>query len=233
MNNFISGPNAVLEALEENIKILQIYLCSGIQNPKASNIKQIARKKGIRINDINKSDLEKLAGRKTQGIVAIVPEFKYSQIDSIKGERVLALDSVKDPQNLGACIRSAAAFGVREIIITKHKSASVTPAVWKASAGQVGKVKIVRVTSLANALDYLKKENYFVVGTNANAKSKISDNPFRDEKLIIVMGSEDKGISRLVLEKCDIVSSIPMSGNVESLNISVSAAIALYELSKK
>ncbi|MDR2748910.1 MAG: 23S rRNA (guanosine(2251)-2'-O)-methyltransferase RlmB [Bifidobacteriaceae bacterium] len=232
MDNIISGPNAVLEALEANVNILQIFLCSGIANPKSSTIKQLARKKNIRVKDITRQQLEKTAGRKTQGVIALIPEYKYSQIDSIKGERVLALDSVKDPHNLGAAIRSAVAFGAEEIIITKHKSVGVTPVVWKSSAGQVGKVKIARVSSLANALELLKKRDYFVIGTDANSKTKISETSLRDEKLVIVMGSEDKGISRLVLEKCDAVCSIPISKKVESLNVSVSAAIALYELNK-
>ncbi|MDR3152419.1 MAG: 23S rRNA (guanosine(2251)-2'-O)-methyltransferase RlmB [Bifidobacteriaceae bacterium] len=241
-NNLIKGPNAILEALKSNIKIEGIIVGQNSNNKSSQTVIKLAKEKNIKVRVLSKQQIWQIAGKNSQNIIAFIKDYQYYSLESLQkksseketSEIILALDSITDPHNLGAIIRSSAAFGVKNIIITKHKSAEVTPGVWKASAGQVAKCKIIKVSSLANAIKYLKTQNFYILSLDGKGKTNITDknikNKLANEKILLVLGSEGKGISRLVLEKSDFIAKIPINKNVESLNVSVAAGITLFEL---
>ncbi|MDR3116832.1 MAG: 23S rRNA (guanosine(2251)-2'-O)-methyltransferase RlmB [Bifidobacteriaceae bacterium] len=243
-NNIIKGPNAILEALKENISLSKIILGENANSKAIQTIAKIAAKKNIKVEKLSSSQIYQIGVRNSQNALAFVNDYKYSTLENLEktlqtenySKIVLALDSISDPQNLGAIIRSAAAFGIKYIIITKHKSAQITSGVWKASAGQVARVKIIRVSSLANTIKRLKTLNFYTLSLDGKANNKISDSnlkkQLKDERLLVIFGSEGQGISRLVLEKSDFIAKIPINEKVESLNVSVSAGITLFELLK-
>jgi len=170
-----------------------------------------------------------------QGVWAKVPDFRYTPFsDWLAGEKdrpsstLLILDGVTDPHNLGAIVRSAACFGCRGILLPKDRSASVTSTVWKASAGAAGFLPIIRETNLTRCVRRLKDEGFWIFGAQAEGETPLWKAPWSD-KTVIVLGSEGKGIRPLLRSNCDMHISIPITGPVSSLNVSVAAGIVLYE----
>ena len=229
MTIIITGKNTVLETIKAGRKIHEIYVLKGSNKDVVSE----ARKKNIKIKEIDSLILP----NNNQGIGALIDDYKYKSLDQVvkkdKENKVFViLDSLEDPHNLGAILRSSDAFGVDAIIIAKNRSVKLNATVAKVSTGAIEYVDVVEVTNLTNTIKSLKDQGFWVVGTDANTDQTIH-NINVDTHLCIVIGSEGKGISRLVKENCDYVVKIPMSGHVNSLNASVSAALVLYEVYHK
>lgn len=144
----------------------------------------------------------------------------------------IALDGVTDPQNLGAVIRSAAAFGANGVILPERRSASVTAAAWKVSAGAAAHMPVARVVNLTKAIESLKERGYYSIGLDGGGDALVGETGFETDPLVVVLGSEGNGLSRLVRSTCDVIAGIPMSSMVESLNASVAAGITLYAVAR-
>ena len=166
--------------------------------------------------------------KNNQGIIVEIDDFKYSDISVIDDDFVIILDNIEDPHNFGAIIRTAESMGIKNIIIPKDRSVVVNETVMKTSAGALNHVNIIRVTNLVNAIDYLKKEGFFIYGAEADGVNYKSVD--YSDRRCLVMGSEGKGISPIVRKNCDEIVSLPIKGHVNSLNVSVATAIFIYEM---
>jgi 23S rRNA (guanosine2251-2'-O)-methyltransferase len=231
----IFGINAILEKLKASPdEMLEIILSSG---SAARAIETEARRLGVRVTHAKSPLLDRLAeGQRHQGAVARVAAYHYGSFDDLLGgsvlssaaQRVLILDGITDPRNFGALLRCADGAGVSHVVITKDRAASVTPTVIKTSAGAAHHVKIYRVTNLRQAMQGLKQSGYWLVGLDGAADSTIYGRTY-PERLGIVLGSEGQGMRPLIRKECDFLVSIPMSGQVASLNVAVAGAVFLYE----
>lgn len=235
----IYGINPVNEALRaQGDRIERVYISEARADRVMEEIIRAAKTKTIPVSKVSKQELERLAGTKNhQGVAAsFYGEFAYMDIEDLIGgwkktgepAFFLILDSIQDPQNLGSLIRAAVAAGVHGVIIPKDRATEVTPVVVKASAGTVARAHIAREINLTRAIERLKKENIWVAGIEAGCKDAIYAADL-DRDLAIVVGSEGKGIRRLVLENCDFCVTIPMAGGLNSLNAAQAGAIALFE----
>ncbi len=240
---FVIGRNPVAETLKFNPhSIKKIVLLEGLSDNKIKEIIRFAGRNNIRVELKNKKDFEKILDKKdksegvSQGVIAEVTEFKYSDINSIL-EKVkpkndvllLILDEIQDPHNLGAIIRTAAAAGTDGIILTEKNTAKVNHTVIKASAGAVNHIDIVQSRNIYKTIEALKEDNFIVLGTSLNTKVSLYDMLFKG-KYAIVLGNEGEGIRKNILKLCDELFKIPLSGKIESLNVSVSAGVILYEV---
>ncbi|MBI4743346.1 MAG: 23S rRNA (guanosine(2251)-2'-O)-methyltransferase RlmB [Actinobacteria bacterium] len=234
----IEGRNAVIEILKGSRKVKKIFLAVGLkENENISKIKSIASLKKISVQAIEKDKIDKIATSFShQGVIAYVEPYQYYSFNQFTNDLlkvnehsiVLILDSVTDPQNFGSLIRSAESAGVEGIIIPKRRSVSLTSAVYKAAAGAVEHIKIVQVSNLVSTIEALKKIGFWIVGGTEKADANYFEFDFKG-KTAIVLGSEGKGISRLVLEKCDFLVKIPMYGKISSLNVGIAGAILMFE----
>lgn len=237
MPNIIYGKNPVIEALEARQPINKIYLYIGSKSPVYKKIVQLARQSGIPVREVDRRKLIEIAGHdRTQGVVAVLIEIVYSTIEDIfnranhQNEPVLIaiLDEIQDPHNFGAIIRSAEAFGFHGIIIPKDRSVGITDIVAKTSAGAVSHIPIVRVNNLAQIMRGLKTNNVWIVGADQTAEMSFYEADL-NRPLAVVIGSEGRGMRRLVKEQCDFLVRIPMFGKINSLNASVAAALIFCE----
>lgn len=229
----IAGKNTVMEAIKAGRKIHELYIQQGTN----TDVLDRAYRKNIKVLELSKTEIVKLLPPSNQGIGAKVEDYKYTELeDALKQEKqnkvFVMLDGLEDPHNLGAILRSCDAFNIDGIIIPKNRSVKLNATVAKVSTGAIEHVNVIEVTNLTNTIKQLKKENFWVVGTDAETNQTIHDINV-DANLVIVIGSEGKGISRLVKENCDYVVKIPMSGHVNSLNASVSAALVIYEVFRR
>ena len=215
-----------------------LFVFSQTKNKEIDCVIKEALKRKIVVVNTDKQKLDKMIdGRNSQGIIASVTEFKYSSIEDIikyakeKNEApfVLILDKIEDPHNLGAIIRSAECMGVHGVIIQKRNACQVTDTVEKVSAGACSYVKVARVTNITESIKKLKEYGLWIYGLDMEGKENIYNTKL-DGAIGIVVGNEGEGISRLVKENCDILMKIPMTGKINSLNASVSAAITIYEV---
>lgn len=236
LENQIEGKNPILEALRSDRDIQRIVVTKGVQDRKIQEILNRAASKKIKVQEVDKRDIERMAKTPAhQGIIAIVAPYRYVDIGDIMeraqalGESpfILILDHLNDPHNFGAIIRTAEACGVHGVIIPKRRAVAVTPAVVKASAGAVEHMPIAKVANIANTIDRLKEMGLWIAGASMEGEVYTSHD-FKGP-IGIVIGSEGEGISRLVKEKCDFLLSIPMKGQVKSLNASVAASVLMYE----
>jgi 23S rRNA (guanosine2251-2'-O)-methyltransferase len=234
----VAGRNAVLEALRAGVHAESLHLFSRIEaDDRVSELLRLALEADVPVNEVTKSRLDLLTGAAAhQGVALIVEPFRYLDLHDLLAAPglplIVALDGIQDPRNLGAIIRSAAAFGATGVLLPERRAAGVTVAAWKTSAGAVARMPIARVTNLARALEELKAERIFTLGLAADGEVALADSGLLVEPLALVIGSEGKGLSRLVREACDEVVSIPISASTESLNASVAASLALYEVRK-
>ena len=238
-DEIIYGINPVLEALKADRQTLnKIMIAEGKEGASFHALRQLAREKGIPVHFPAKEVLNKLAGtERHQGVLGISAASPYSTWEDLlqkirlaQGHAVvLILDSIEDPQNLGSLIRTAEACGVQGMILPKDRAVGITPAVVKASAGAVVHLPVVRVTNLANTLEELKKEGFWIVGADPWGDQNLYTMKF-DMKVGLVIGSEGKGIRPLVLKKCDYRITIPMKGKVSSLNAAIAGAVVLFEI---
>ncbi len=242
MSNQIEGKNPILEALKTNHPIDKILISKDIgRHSTIAEILHLSKQKGVALIYVEKSKLDNISQTKShQGIIAYVPEKEYVEVEDIlilakkKNEPpfIIILDSIEDPHNLGAILRSAEATGAHGIIIPKRRSVGLTPTVAKTSAGAIEYMSVAKVANLSNAISKLKKQNIWVIGIESEGKTSYIKFDFK-MPIAIVIGSEGKGISRLVKENCDELLSIPMKGKITSLNASIAAAVVMYEVLKQ
>lgn len=232
------GRNAVSELLKTGKTIDKIWMEKGAQG-SLSKIFAIAREKKIRVQFVDKTvlDKESVTGRH-QGVIALTSEYEYYEVEDIiaakkseKGGFILLCDDIQDVHNLGSILRVAECAGVDGVIIPKTNSAAVNETVVRVSAGAAEHVKVARVTNLNRAIEQLQQENYWVYGLEADGEDIYREN--LNGNVAIVVGGEDSGVKRLTREKCDKILSLPMYGQVNSLNASVAAGIACYEVVRR
>jgi len=236
----ICGVNAVAEKLKSAPgEIAEIIVAAGRDRERLNTVLDEARRRKLPIRFVGAEEIGALtAGALHQGIAAAVAPYGYFSFEELLSElqaasgRVLVLDGVTDPHNFGALLRSAEGAGIRHVVIAKDRAVGVTPVVVKSSAGAVNHLKIYRVTNLARALQQLKEHGYWSVGLDPEAPETIYDREY-PEKLVIVLGSEGKGMRPLIRRECDFLASIPMLGQVASLNVSVAGGVILYELARR
>ena len=229
----VAGRNAVLEALRADVPATELIVARSIDiDDRIEESLKLALKKALPIREVHRADVEKIS-MNSQGIALSIKPYQYSSLDEIllraaKPGLIVALDGVTDPRNLGAIIRSAAAFGVDGVIIPERRSAAMTAAAWKTSAGAAARMQVAQVTNLNRAIEEVQERGYFVVGLDGESDELISNMKVATEPIMIIVGSEGKGLHKLTREKCDLVVKIPMRSTTESLNASVATSIALY-----
>ncbi len=229
----VSGRNPVLEALRASVPATELLVARSIDvDDRVAECLKLALHLGLSIREVHRAEIEGISPN-SQGIILAIKPYQYSSFEEITERAkypmlIVALDGVTDPRNLGAIVRSAAAFGVDGVVMTERRAASMTAAAWRSSAGAAARMPIGQVTNLARTIDAAKKLGCFVVGLDGEADVVISEMKVATEPLMIVVGSEGKGLARLTREKCDLVISIPISATTESLNASVATAIALF-----
>lgn len=229
----ISGKNSVTEALKGSTSINKIQIVKDGRGYE--QIIALAKEKKVRFEFAPKAVLDRQSTQH-QGVIADVTEFEYCEVGDIlekakqlgQNPLILILDGIEDPHNFGAIIRSAECAGVHGIVISKHRAVPVNETVVKTSAGATTNMKIARVTNINQAIDYLKENNVWVFGAESKGESIYKTS--LTGAVAIVIGSEGQGISRLTLEKCDGIISLPLFGKVNSLNASVACGIVLYEV---
>ncbi|MEM7434707.1 MAG: 23S rRNA (guanosine(2251)-2'-O)-methyltransferase RlmB [Myxococcota bacterium] len=236
MTRILAGHRPVLEALRGRTKVREVVLDGETRFP---DVREAAEGRGVRVSTKDRAALDRLSeGTRHQGVVALAEPYPFVDLldllaDLDSNAILLALDEITDPQNLGAIVRSAVALGLDGLIIPKHRAATITPAVVRASAGATEHATIARVTNLQRALLSLRESGAEVIGLDAGADSDLRDLPPAAGLRVLVVGSEGKGLRRMVRQRCDIVVQIPQKGPMDSLNASVAAAIAIYEVVAK
>lgn len=236
MTRVLAGRRPVLEALRGHTRVHRIYIEPQHGYP---DILAAAEAQGIRLENRDRAGLDKLTdGVRHQGVVALAEDYEFREVEEIiayaEGPPALvALDEVTDPQNLGAIIRSAVTLGMHGLILPKHRAAGITAAVSRASAGATEHASIARVTNLQRTLLSLSESGLEIVGLDAGADIDVRDLEPSARGRVLVVGSEGKGLRRMVRQRCDIVVHIRQQGPMDSLNASVAAAIAMYEISAK
>ncbi len=225
----VYGKNVALEYLNNNKEIKKAYISDKFKDLEILNL---LNKKKINTKYIQKYNMDKQFPKVHQGIVLEVEDYNYKELSSIKNASlVVMLDHIEDPHNFGAIIRTCEAASVEGIIIPNKRSVSVNETVVKTSVGTVDKVNIVKVSNLVNAIKYLKKQGFWIIGTDMNG-TNYTDIDYRG-KICIVCGNEGHGLSDLVKKSCDFIASIPMQGTVNSLNASVATAIVVFQALEK
>ncbi len=235
----VVGRNPVVEALRAGVPALRLLIVAGPGDARISEARRFADLRGIPVADVPPGELERLAGGAPhQGIGLAVPAYEYAHPDDLLARKragatlIVALDGVTDPRNLGSIVRSAAAFGAGGVVIPERRAAGVSASAWKASAGALARLPVARATNLARTLGAYDKAGLTVVGLAADAPVVLSELQVAGDPLVLVIGSEGKGLSRLVSEACRVRVRIPMSGPVESLNAGVAAGVALAEIAR-
>lgn len=240
--DWVIGRNAVLEALLAGLPVKRAYIAEGAErDSRLRDILAYAADHGIPLLQATRGELDRLTGGGVhQGVAVQLPEFEYADAEDVLADAldaetpglVVALDSITDPRNLGAIVRSAAAFGAHGVVIPERRSAQMTAAAWKTSAGAAARIPVALVTNLNRTLKLYADAGFTVVGLDGEAETDIAGFPGIDGPVLLVVGSEGEGLARLVSQNCDVLASIPIGAGVESLNASVAAAIALYEISR-
>lgn len=238
----VLGRNPVVECLRAGVPATALYVALGAENDeRLSESVQMAADAGISILEVPRGDLDRLsANGMHQGVGLQVPPYRYAHPDDLLAEvrnspepaLLVALDNITDPRNLGAVIRSVAAFGGQGVLIPQRRSASVSAVAWRTSAGAAARLPVARATNLTRTLKDWASQGIQVVGLDAGGDTTLDDFDGR-EPTVIVVGSEGKGLSRLVRENCDSILGIPMAGPVESLNASVAAGVVLAEIARQ
>lgn len=237
MNTFIEGRNAVLEAFRAGRTVDKLYVLDGCQDGPVKSILREAKKQDTLVSFVTKERLDQLAQNSThQGVVAYAAAYDYSSVEDIlskakeKGEApfIFILDGIEDPHNLGAIIRTANLAGAHGVIIPKHRAVGLTATVAKTSAGALNYTPVAKVTNINATMEELKKEGLWFVCAAMDGDCMYNCN--LTGPIGLVIGNEGEGVSRLVRENCDITASIPMKGDIDSLNASVAAGVMAYEI---
>lgn len=239
----VTGRNSVLEALRAQIPATALYLAARVEmDDRVKEALATAMRRGIPVLEVMRPELDRMSGRDAvhQGIALKVPPYQYAHpeelLDAVLARDglplLLALDGVTDPRNLGAIIRSVAAFGGHGVIVPQRRSVGMTAAAWKTSAGAAARLPVAMAANLTQSLKLLKQRGVFVIGLDAAGDVPLPGLSFADRPVVVVVGSEGKGLSRLVTDTCDAVVSIPISRTTESLNAGIAASVALYEIAR-
>jgi len=239
----LSGRNSVLEALRAKVPANGLFIASRIEmDDRVKEAIALASNRGIAVGEITRGEMDRMTGFDAvhQGIALQVPPYNYQHpselLDKIisRGQvpLLVALDGITDPRNLGAIIRSVAAFGGQGVIVPQRRSVGVTASAWKTSAGAASRIPVALAANLNATIKEFQKRGLFVVGLDGGGDMNLTKFKLGNEPLLLVIGSEGKGLSRLVQENCDAVVSIPISADTESLNAGIAASVVLYEVSK-
>lgn len=239
----VAGRNPVAECIRADVPATGLYVALGIDaDERVKEAVHGAADRGISVIEVPRNELDRLTGGALhQGVALQVPPFTYAEpadlltaaADSGLPPMLVALDGVTDPRNLGAVIRSAAAFGAHGVLLPQRRTASVSAVVWRTSAGAAARIPVARVPNLTRALKDLKSEGLMAVGLDADSDVTSDELDLATGPIVVVVGSEGRGLSRLVRETCDQTVSIPMAGGIESLNASVAAGIVLSEVARR
>lgn len=238
----VVGRNPVVEALRAKVPATALYVAHGTDNDeRMTEAIAVAGKAGIAILEMSRAQLDKMTGGVIhQGLALQVPPYAYLHADDLLARALeapapllVALDGVTDPRNLGAVVRSAAAFGAQGVLLPERRSAGMTAAAWRTSAGAAARLPVARCANLTRALASYKKAGMFVVGLAGDGDVSLDDLEMATSPLVLVVGSEGEGLGRLVRETCDLTVGIPISAATESLNAGIAAAVALAEVARR
>jgi 23S rRNA (guanosine2251-2'-O)-methyltransferase len=242
---WIAGRNPVVEALRAGVPVNGLYVAEGAERDgRLREAFQLAADRGVSLLEVTRTELDRMtSGAVHQGLAARIPAYEYAHPDDLldaaaaQGEPalVVALDSVTDPRNLGAVVRSAAGFGAHGVVVPERRAAGMTASAWKTSAGAAARTPVAQAVNLVRQLKAYQEAGCLVLGLAADGDASLPDaiaSGWADGPLVLVVGSEDKGLSRLVADTCDHLVSIPMASSLESLNAGVAASVALYAVSQ-
>ena len=239
---WIAGRNSVVEALREGVPITGVYVAEGAERDgRLREAFALAADKGISLLEVGRGELDRLTdGAVHQGLAAKIPAYEYAHPDDLLdraeelGEPplIVALDSITDPRNLGAAVRSAAGFGAHGVVVPERRAAGMTASAWKTSAGAAARIPVAQTVNLVRQLKAYQDAGCMVVGLAADGDVSLPDLELADGPLVVVVGAEGGGLSRLVAETCDQLVSIPMANQVESLNAGVAASVVLYAIAE-
>jgi 23S rRNA (guanosine2251-2'-O)-methyltransferase len=241
-SEWVAGRNSVVEALRAQMPVSAVYVAEGAERDgRLREVFRVAADRGISLLEVSRGELDRITdGAVHQGLAARVPAYEYAHPDDLleaasaldEPPLIVALDSVTDPRNLGAVVRSAAGFGAHGVLIPERRSAGMTASAWKTSAGAAARLPVAQATNLVRQLKAYQDAGCMVVGLAADGDVSLPDLDLADGPLVVVVGSEGDGLSRLVAETCDQLVSIPMATDLESLNAGVAAGVALYSISR-
>ncbi|MBN1382965.1 MAG: 23S rRNA (guanosine(2251)-2'-O)-methyltransferase RlmB [Deltaproteobacteria bacterium] len=238
--DYIYGVNPVIEALRSRKgRLTKIVIADGRKGEPLRNVVFLAKQEGVPVEFADREYLDRISGRKShQGIMALCESFSYVDVEDLlsgdtesKDNLILILDGISDPQNLGSLIRTAHCCGVRGVIIPENRAVSVTAAVMKTSAGAARHTPVAKVVNLVRSIEYLKEKGFWIYGADAAEGQDIRHVNY-DRRIGLVMGSEGKGMRPSIKKQCDFLLSIPMTGEIDSLNVSVAAGIIMYEIGR-
>ncbi len=240
-SEIVAGRNSVVEALRAEVPVTTMYVAGRIDSDdRVREALKIATARSIPILETPRGELDRLTdGAVHQGLALQVPPYDYAHpSDLVNPETpgiplIVALDGITDPRNLGAIIRSVAAFGGHGVVVPERRSAGLTASAWKTSAGAAARIPVALASNLTRALEEYRKAGFFILGLDMDGDVQLPDLELASEPLVVVVGSEGKGLSRLVGETCDQIVSIPMSSAVESLNAGIATGVTLYEVARR
>ena len=231
----VAGRNPVLEALRAGVPATELIIASRAEmDERMIESLRLAKNANLAIKEVARGVLDIITGTTNhQGVGLVIKEYQYTKFDDLLNKAknpalIVGMDGVTDPHNLGAIVRSASAFGADGVVIPERRNASMTGSAWKSSAGAAARMPISQVTNLVRSIEDAKKAGFFVVGLDAEGQESLPEFSLAKNSVYVIVGSEGKGLSRLVREKCDLILSIPMSSEMESLNASVATAIVMH-----
>jgi 23S rRNA (guanosine2251-2'-O)-methyltransferase len=237
------GRNPVAEALRAKVPATALYVAIGLDaDDRVTEAIRLAGNRNMPLLEVSRAELDRMTGGLVhQGLALAVPPFGYAELPDLLARAaearpaglLVAVDGVTDPRNLGAIIRSALAFGSQGVVIPQRRAAGVTPAAWRTSAGAAARLPVARATNLVRALRDCQKAGLFVVGLDADGDVSLDELEVAVDPVVVVVGSEGRGLSRLAAEACDLTVRIPMAEAAESLNASVAAAVTLAEIARR
>ncbi len=243
LGEVVAGRNPVVEALRAGVPANALYVAEQTErDARLRESLQIAVDKGISVLEVPRLELDRMTrGAVHQGLALQVPAYEYAHPDDLLERAhdanqvplLVALDSVTDPRNLGAIVRSAAAFGAHGVVVPERRSASMTASAWKTSAGAAARIPVARATNLARTLRSYRDAGCTIAGLDMDGDVDLTDLDVATDPLVLVVGSEGKGLARLVRETCDVIVGITMTDRTESLNAGVAAGVALYEIARR
>lgn len=237
------GRNPVVEAVRAGVPATAIYVALGVDaDERVTDAVRIAGNRGVPVLEVSRHELDRMSGGLLhQGLAVQVPPYPYLHSDDLLARAlespdpplVVALDGVTDPRNVGAIVRSAAAFGADGVLLPERRASGLTAAAWRTSAGAAARLPVARATNLVRTLRAYQRAGLFVVGLDADGEVSLDDLETATDPLVVVVGSEGRGLTRLVGETCDLTVTIPMTGRTESLNASIAAGVALAEVARR
>lgn len=246
-DDVVAGRNSVVEALAERVPAKELLIAVDIESDgRVRESLQHCAEQNVRVREVPRRQLDNVTGDAVhQGVALVLEPYEYAAAEDLLEELttahakghiahaplVVACDSITDPRNLGAILRAAAAFGADAVIVPERRSAGVTATAWKTSAGAAARIPVARAKNLTQSLKAAQQQGYFVAGLDGGGQMSVPGLELAGEPLVLVVGSEGRGLSRLVSETCDTIVSIPISSSTESLNASMAVGITLYEIS--